>query len=182
MVQVDYPAKTSYFLNEDAIIRTYKFWAALKCCFTRPCYNYPVVYTDGLISQVVSDGQERTPWGIALGDYIVALDAPKEEMSIQDARRYCENIVFARRKAVIPHLEIMRYILKDAGKISKMLETLGGTPLQYSDYLTSTNESTRIFSPISVDFSRGRCAMHTHYSKEDKVCFRPAIDISNLYL
>ncbi len=181
MVTVDYPAHPSYFLGEDAIIRTYKFWATLKCFFTRRCYYYPVVYTDGLISYVVEDGKERTPWGIALGDYIIALNAPEEEMTIRDAKRYCETVVFARRKAVVPSLEVMRYIVRNAGTISKMLTTHGGTPLHHSNYLTEDSENAYKLSLYSVDFRRGRCAIQANYCLENKISIRPAIEISSLY-
>ncbi len=181
MVQVDYPAKASYFLNENAIIRTYKFWATIKCFFTRRCYFYPVVYTDGLLSYVVADGEGRTPWGIALGDYIVAINAPEEEMSICDAHRLCNKIVFAGRKAGAPSMEIMRYIIKNAGSISDMFVTLGGTPLHNSIYITDTNETSKKFSPMSIDFRKNRCSLQTHYTPDDKIFIRPAVDISSLY-
>lgn len=180
MVLVDFPTCPSSSVNANATIRTYKFWTTLKNFFTQRCYRYPVVYTDGLISYVVSDGKNRTPWGIAIGEYIIALDAPTEEMTIQEARDYCKNIVFAGRKATLPSIETMRYLVRESAKFNKMLKTLGGSPLQFSDYLSSTTEKDGQFSLMSINFSEGRCTMQTHYSTDNKVCIRPAINLCGL--
>lgn len=181
MVTVSYPAASSNFLDEQAVIHTYSLWSTIKCHFRKKCYSYPIVYTDSLMSYVVEDGKERTPWGIAIGDYILSLKAPEEAMPINKADTYCQNIVFARRKASLPCLEQMRYIIKNAGRISKLLHELGGTPLHHNNYLTSSSMHEKKFSRLSIDFQREFRSIQEHLSPENPVHIRPVISIADFY-
>ncbi len=179
MLTVNYPALPSYFHGNDAILRTYGFWTTLKCFFTRPCYAYPVVYTDGLLSQVVSDGKDRTPWGIAIGDYVIAIHAPKEEMSLSEIRQHNKTIVFADHRAGFLDIETLRYVRRNIKIFNKMLKTLGGAPFQYGLYVSNSYSGSR---PIGIDFASGHNALYYIDENEDtNIICRPAIDISDLY-
>jgi len=179
MLTVDYPALPSYFHGKDAIVRTYSFWTTLKCFFKYQCYAYPVVYTDGLLSQVVSDGENRTPWGIAIGDYVIAIHAPKEEMSPSEARQYNKTIVFAAHAADSMDISVLRYIRMHVKTFNRMLKQLGGDPFEKGLYLSSSYSGSR---PIGIDFASGHNALYYIDEKaEEKILCRPAVDLSDLY-
>ncbi|MCM1324642.1 MAG: hypothetical protein NC218_11015 [Acetobacter sp.] len=181
MVQVAFPASPSSMTGENAIIRTYKFWETIKCFFTKRCYNYPVVYTDGLISYVVSDGKNRTPWGIAIGDYILALKAPEEPLTKEEANRYNKNVLFAGYEAENLDIEVLRYIFKNAGIFNRLLKKLGGTPLKNYDYLSSNLVGREKNGMMSLDYTKGRCHVESHFNNNGRFGIRPAINIANLY-
>lgn len=179
MLKVDYPAKPSVFHGKDAIIRTYRFWTMIKCFFTRPCYTYPVVYTDGLISHVVSDGETRTPWGIAIGDYVIAIRAPKEEMSVEAARKHNNTVAFAGYRGSFLNIEVLRYVRRNIRTFNNMLKALNGDILQEGVYMSSSRSGNAY---MGIDFSKGGNALvYLDNNTEKTIVHRPAIDISNLY-
>lgn len=180
MLTVNFPALPSYFLGEEAIIRKYKFWDELKNLLTRKCYLYPVVYTDGLISYVASDGNTRTPYGFALGDYIIPFAAPKDEMTPVQARFHCKKVIFANIKGELPSMQILRYLRSNIRYINKMIDAFDGDIFQEAPYLT--DEKSGIDTYVAINFARGYlplCSIN-HANNETALC-RPMINIAHLY-
>lgn len=180
MLTVKYPAKTSLFVNEDAIIRQYGFWDLLKCALTRQCHPYHIVYTDGLISPVISDSEDRDVYGILFGSYIFPLHAPKTEMTVGKAIIYCQKVVFANRKATLPSIDVLRYIRSDKERINQMFKSLGGDIFQEGSYITDSNRG--INEHIGVNFANFaffQCIIDRE-NDEEAFC-RPVIDISDIY-
>lgn len=177
MITTSYPAQHSLFVNEKAIIKCYRTWDTIKNFFTRACYAFPVMYTDGLLSHVVSDGEHRTPWGIAIGDYVIAINAPTEEMTLSEARKYNNSVNFAGYKGTNLSVDILRYIRSNTRTFNKLLERLGGVPFLNGFYAT---DETSGKDTIGISFARGLRAL-CYLDHEDRFFARPAIDIANLY-
>ncbi len=169
----------SYFLGEDAIIRKYKFWDELKSMITHRCYLYPIVYTDGLISHVVSDGQTRTPYGFALGNYIIPFIAPEEEMTPTKALFQCRNVVFADTKGCLPSVEILRYIRSHLREINKLIEAFDGNVFENVPYLSCDKYAPQTY--VAINFGGGQFLCVINKDTDDMIRFRPVINIAHLY-
>ncbi len=179
MLTTTYPAKHSYFVNEDAIIRRYKIWDTLKTLLTRPCYPFEIVYTDGLISYVAADGKSREAYGVLIGPYIIPMHAPAEEMTVGQAMIHCNNIVFAQRKAVLPNIMLLRHMRSNQSTLNKVFDAFDGDMFQEGAYISDTGNGWN--SHAAINFARGglfQCSIDRE--KNEKAYCRPVIDISDL--
>ena len=180
MLTVSFPAQRSYFIGEDAIIRKYKFWDELKSLLTRKCYPFPIVYNDGLISYVASDGDCRTPYGFAIGDYIIPFVTEEIEMSPAKARFHCKKVIFASIKGELPPLGILRYIRSHLPQINKVIDAFDGNIFKDEPYLSS--ETCGPHTHVALNFASGMLPMcHISNLKGETTLFRPVINIAHLY-
>lgn len=137
-------------------------------------YEYPVVYTDGLISRCKKDKAGRKPWGILFRNRIVALNDAPEKMTFAAAEHYCQDAVFAGEYCVVEDFELLERLNKQIYKINRLLQELGGTPLK-NDYYLSRTLCARGHDVVKMNGLKNRNIRYA--APEDRVCFRPMIDL-----
>lgn len=180
MLTVSFPARPSYFLGEDAIIRRYKFWDELKSLITRKCYPYPIVYTDGLISHVASDGDCREPYGFALGDFIIPFVTEECELTPVRANFQCKKVIFANIKGELPSLDMLRYIRSNLRQINKLIDAFDGNVFKDEPYLSKDTCGPSNYA--AVNFRTGFLPLcYVDNAKSETALFRPVINIAHLY-
>ena len=69
--------------------------------WTKKCYPAEIAYTDGLISQLKSDREERTVFGVVFRGFIVTLRDAPELMTQESAAVYARNQRFLKEKVYL---------------------------------------------------------------------------------
>ena len=146
-------------------------------------YCYPIVYEDGFTSYHKNVAQEHgSPRGYICKGYILSL-YPTEEMLPSEARKYCEERVFAGRPICIPPRAVMKKVLKNIFIINNMIKELGGNPFSNDWYMAQNDKWGDAGGHPNTDII---LAVHPQISDKDtcicvgkntKVAFCPSVKI-----
>lgn len=180
MLKVNYPDTATYPEGEKAVLRAYKFWSLVKHLRSIHFYPYPIVYTDGLISSIIEDSATHTPWGIEIGGSILQINAPTQQMTPDEAKKYCKSIIFAGQRATLPHIETLRHISKFPVKLNQLLQKLKGIPFTADSYLSCTSGRIQD-SNMSINFAKGSNAISIAEDKTLLYSVRPVINTEGAY-
>lgn len=125
------------------ILRKINFWKRFLSFFQKNCFPYCVVYTDGLMSFKKEDLVKRTPWGILIGNEIVSINEPKEEMTAFQIDEYCSSKFFAGQGIRLPAFKTLKKIRRNIHEINALIKELGGVPF-YSYWYRSCESYHRL--------------------------------------
>lgn len=100
-------------------------------------FPYPIVYEDGLISNLKSDKENRKVWGFIYKKHIISIYA--EKMSPKEAREFCKKNIFAGKNYCIVPRAIMKKILQNTSLINSLIKELGGTLIKSQWYMAAND-------------------------------------------
>lgn len=107
--------------------------------FFRECYEFPVVYEDGLISRYKKNAGKKKAWGFIVGSCIVAIHPAVEEMTPAKANDYCKTLRFAGRLGCLPPESVLNKVKRNVFAVNEMLTQLGGTPFEAKWYMAEND-------------------------------------------
>ncbi len=146
---------------------------------TEASFDFPVVYTDGLISRCRNDKNGREPWGMVFCGCLVPLhDAPKR-MSAKEAIPYCCEMSFAGCYGRVPSFRWLEMLNKKVADFSSQRVFLGGEVLQNDYYLSDAANHNVGYDVVKMTGVKSRTVYYAGH--EDKVRILPVIDLSQLY-
>ena len=165
--------------SEKVRLHGHGFFKTLLQYLTKPCFYFPVVYTDGLVSKCKEDRQGRTPFGLLICGKIVCLEDAPEEMTFDQAKEYCKSIRFAGHYASIGGYELMAKLNRQVADFDKQAKALGGSPLINDCYWTKD------LCCGKPDFVVVQMDGITHFERfmakaECPLRLRPIIDVNDL--
>ena len=115
--------------SKTVCLRKHGWLKSLFYSMTEPCFYFPVVYTDGLISSLKKDCNGRKPFGLLICGKIVCLEDAPETVNLHQAEEYCEKIRFAGRCASVGRVAWMVKLNKYITDFNKQIVLVGGSPL-----------------------------------------------------
>lgn len=163
---------------ETVRLHGHGFFKTLRQYLTRPCFYFPVVYTDGFVSKCKEDRKGRKPFGILIGGKIICLEDAPDIMTFDQAKEYCKKIRFAGHHASIGCYDLMAKLNRQITDFDKQSSTLGGTPLLNECYWTAElTHDKRDFLVVQMDGIN-------HYGRFVARCecplrLRPVIDVND---
>lgn len=135
-------------LSDFVCFHQYSWWKRIKICWFEKHFDYPVVYSDGLISQRKADHSDRVPLGILFLGYLIPLQGYEKEITPDDAMKYCQSITFAGISCVLPSWDLLDAIKSERVQINSLLTELGGQPFKSDWYLVLGYKESHKFSCI----------------------------------
>lgn len=143
--------------------------------FIRDKYTFPVVYTDGTISNFKLKENElpnnAKPYGIVVANAIIPIDESKHLYTASEAEDLCKKLEFAGIRASLPNFNVFNDIAFFLSFINKQLTELGGVPFSKGWY-RSFNRVTNKKSDMDKDFVG--CYMGKYASLEEFIMILPA--------
>ena len=100
-------------------------------------YEYPVVYTNGLISHLKSHSDELEAWGIVINGY--AISKKPQKMTSSDIDTYCRNNMFFGKNCCLIPLKIMEKIFNNIDIVNDIIEKTNGEPFGNNWYMAQNN-------------------------------------------
>lgn len=136
--------------------------------WTKKCYPAEIAYTDGMISQLKSDREERTVFGVVFRGFIVTLRDAPEIMTQGRAAVYARNQLFFERKGLLGAKSFWKKISSTAKgkKVGKMLEKLGGDNILccnrwYWVDAPEDDEYAPNWNPVKKEWDKDKKTSHT---------------------
>ena len=150
--------------------------------FFRKCYEFPVVYEDGLISRYKEDAGKKKAWGFIVDGYIVAIHPAAEEMTPAKANDYCKTRRFAGRLGCLPSESVLKKIKRNVFVVNEMLAQLGGTAFQSKWYMAENDRWYNADFTLSWSTSAVNMGMYAENAaffvdEETAAPFYPAVKI-----
>ena len=145
---------------------------------TEPCFYFPVVYTDGLVSSRKKDVHGRKPFGIWADGKIICLEDAPEAVSLAQAEEYCKKIHFAGHCASVGNLDWMVKLNRQVTDFNKQVTVLGGRPFVNDCYWTKDLSRNKRRYSITVRMDGPQpCEIGTGRKKYPRL--RPIIDVKD---
>ena len=91
-------------------------------------YLYPVLYSDGIISNAICDRIGRKPLGIIFENHLITLRDSSKRMKWYEAMDYCKSVKIFGQSCEAGTIEFWKKCIgkKKSKAINKMLASLGG--------------------------------------------------------
>ena len=91
-------------------------------------YLYPVLYSDGIISNAICDKIGRKPLGIIFENHLITLRDSSKRMKWYEAMDYCKSVKIFGQSCEAGTIEFWKKCIgkKKSKAINKMLASLGG--------------------------------------------------------
>ena len=91
-------------------------------------YLYPVLYSDGIISNAICDRIGRKPLGVVFENHLITLRASSKRMKWDEAMDYCKSVKIFGQSCEAGTIEFWKKCIgkKKSKAINKMLASLGG--------------------------------------------------------
>ena len=92
------------------------------------CYLYPVLYSDGIISNAICDKIGRKPLGVIFENHLITLRDSSKEMDWYEAMDYCKNVKIFGQSCEAGTIEFWKKLICEKGgcNINKTLFYLIG--------------------------------------------------------
>ncbi len=142
-------------------------------------YPYPVLYSDGVISNAICDRIGRKPLGVVFENHLITLRASSKRMKWDEAMDYCKSVKIFGQSCEAGTIEFWKKYLieEESGFIYKTLLSLGGNKVHEWHWSSS---GTIFFAWI---FWAGNGANYDDMDtndKDDHFAVRPVLDFSKL--
>ena len=142
-------------------------------------FEFPVVYTDGLISVFVKDASGRIPFGILMKDVIICMEDAPYLMNYAAASEYCKNIHFAGHCATIATYELMKEINLFRSELNQQFKKLRGEVVHNTYYWTKDLDEKGC-SYMVVKMGLFSWVRYITASVDAELDLRPVIDLKDV--
>jgi len=144
----------------------------------KQCFDFPVVYTDGLVSRCKNDREGRTPWGMVFDGCLVPVRDAPVKMQPRAGAEYCRSVSFAGCQGSVPSFQWLEKVNKRLVSVDRMRETLGGDRLKNDYYLSDADNRGIGYDVVRMSGVKSRTVYYAGHV--DKVCVMPVIDLAQL--
>ena len=143
-------------------------------------YLYPVLYSDGIISNAICDRIGRKPLGIIFENHLITLRDSSKRMKWYEAMDYCKSVKIFGQSCEAGTIEFWRkYLIEEESYfINKTLLSLEGKRLKPYEWYWSSSGCTAFFAWIF--WTANDNDMDTTNDKDDHFAVRPVLDFSKL--
>lgn len=145
-------------------------------------YPYPVLYSDGIISNAICDRIGRKPLGIIFENHLITLRDSSKEMDWDDAMDYCQSVKIFGQSCEAGTIEFWEKLICEKGgcNINKTLLSLEGKRLKPYEWYWSSSEYDNLFVwAFCTGAGASQDGVDWDY-KDDHFAVRPVLDFSKL--
>ena len=144
-------------------------------------YPYPVLYSDGVISNAICDKIGRKPLGIIFENHLITLRDSSKRMKWYEAMDYCKSIKIFGQSCEAGTIEFWKKCIgkKKSKAINKMLASLGGKRIKPEKHWSSSKLSSYGAWCFWTGNGDGYNSVELDY-KDRHIIVRPVLDFSKL--
>lgn len=144
-------------------------------------YLYPVLYSDGIISNAICDRIGRKPLGIIFENHLITLRDSSKRMKWDEAMDYCKSIKIFGQSCEAGTIEFWKKCIgkKKSKAINKMLASLGGKRIKPERHWSSSKLSSYGAWCFWTGNGDGYNSVELDY-KDRHIIVRPVLDFSKL--
>lgn len=144
----------------------------------KQCFDFPVVYTDGLVSRCKNDREGRTPWGVVFDGCLVPVRDAPVKMQPRAGAEYCRSVSFAGCRGSVPSFQWLEKVNRKVNLFNCHRTVLGGEALKVDYYLSNSANHNVGYDVVKMTGQNSRTVYYAGY--EDSICILPVIELSQL--